>query len=221
VVIFFAVDFVARMVLVREVPARYKLILIKETVGYKYLSLDCRLSGTVSEDWDEEEALRAKKERREPKPEPVQTRDRQLFKFLFSWGTLIDVAAVLPSFIILALRVNSNATSFFRIFRMFRIFKMSKQFMAVIGVFRKALVRSNDAIIILSFGLVVAVVVLGCIEYSVEVGDFVVNTDYPTGAYINRMVDDQTRISPYTSIPVSMYWAVITLSTIGYGKLVR
>lgn len=177
-----------------------------------------RLSGTISEDWDLDEAAAAKTANREPCKEPLQSSTQQLMSFIFSLGTFIDVAAIFPSLIILSLQVHSNSTSFIRIFRMFRIFKMSKRFMAVIGVFRNALARSSDAIIILSCSLVVTVIVLGCIEYSVELGTFTVNSEYPTGAFINQLPDNQSRISPYTSIPVSMYWAMITLSTIGYGK---
>lgn len=191
-------------------------------VYYESLVTDpvCRLSGTVSDDWDYEEAIKAKEQSREPAKDPQQTPRQQVIAFLFSFSSFVDIAAIFPSLIILSLRVNSNSTSFIRIFRIFRIFKMSKQLNGVIGVFRNALVKSKDAITILSFSLVVVVVVLGCIEYAIESGTFTVNSDYPTGAFINKLPDDQTRISPYTSIPVSMYWAMITLSTIGYGMSV-
>ena len=172
----------------------------------------------MSDDWDYNERKLAEKQKREPRPDPVRSWKKQLMYFIFSFGTLVDLLAIVPAFILIFLHASSSSTAFFRIFRMFRIFKMSKKFIGVIGVFRNSLKNSKDALIILAFSLVVAVVVLACIEYSLELGTFTVNADYPLGEFVNNLEGGQSRMSPYTSIPVAMYWAVITLSTIGYGE---
>jgi hypothetical protein len=176
-----------------------------------------RVSGTIADDWDHEEQVRAKRDKEVPHTDPVQTHTEQFINFWFSIGTLVDLAAILPSLVILFVGgVNTSSTSFIRIFRMFRIFKMSKQFSAVITVFRNALRKSKDALIILALGLVIIVIVLGTIQYAIEGGTFTVSADFPDGAYVNNY-HFGIRESPYTSIPVSIYWATVTVTTVGYG----
>jgi voltage-gated potassium channel len=157
---------------------------------------------------------------------PLQT---ILCKFLFSFGTLIDVASVLPYYIGLsspkfAEGHTSSTASFIRIMRVFRIFRG-----AVLkdgdmpGILQRALSESSDAFILMGLLLVMATIIAGCIMYAAESGTFRITTDYPHGEYFrfNKLVGDyEATPSPFDSIPTSMYWGVATLTTVGYGTVV-
>ena len=68
------------------------------------------------------------------------------------------------------------------------------------------------------FFSILAVIVFGTIMYYVESGEFEVTEEYPEGVYLRwDYVKNQKEISPFGSILVSMYWAVVTTTTVGYG----
>ena len=66
------------------------------------------------------------------------------------------------------------------------------------------------------FFVVVAVIIFGCLIYLVEEGTFTINENYPNGAYLIKSTDgSSTVVSPFSSIPIGIYWAISTATGSG------
>jgi voltage-gated potassium channel len=118
--------------------------------------------------------------------------------YVLSFFGLIDLLSFLPTYLSL-LVPGSQAFAVIRIFRvvrMFRIFKLAAHLhqARVIGA---ALRASRPKIIVFLLVMAAIVTTMGAVMYLVEGEEH-----------------------GFTSIPKSMYWAVITLTTVGYGDLV-
>lgn len=110
---------------------------------------------------------------------------------------VIDLVAILPTY--LALVVPGAQTLLvlraLRILRVFRIFKLAA-FLDEAAALRAALVGSRRKILVFFAGVLVLVLILGSTMYLVE-----------------------GEANGFVSIPRSIYWAIVTLTTVGYGDL--
>ena len=141
--------------------------------------------------------------------------------FFFRPMNILDLVAILPLFIQFIatelLQQNSEASAVLavlrvvRLARLFRVVKVSK-YSKPWKIVENTMARSTDALTLLAFlGGVIVVVVSGFIYYA-ERGTW--NEDQRV------WYRDDGEVSPYQSIPHSFYWAIITLTTVGYGDQV-
>lgn len=121
-------------------------------------------------------------------------------KYMLSPGALIDLIAIIPSFLHAFIGLDLRVLRMLRLLRILRLFRLTaytKPAQMIANVFRK---RANE--LALSFILAMFLIIIAsCILYFAE-------HLYP---------DEET--SKFTSIPATLWWSVVTLTTTGYGDM--
>jgi len=115
-----------------------------------------------------------------------------------SFFGMVDLLAVLPTYLSLFIP-GARVLDVIRILRMLRIFRVMKmvQYVDDGDLLLNALVSSRRKIGIFLFAVITLVVILGSLMFIIEA--------------------DET--SGFTSIPAGIYWAIVTLTTVGYGDI--
>ncbi|MBA7518982.1 hypothetical protein ES705_11056 [subsurface metagenome] len=122
---------------------------------------------------------------------------KHAWKYIFSFYGIIDLLAILPAFVGIFI---SGAHSLlviraFRLFRIFRVLKISRYSKAG-KTLANALVASRGKIGVFLFAIATTILIIGTLMYLIE-----------------------GEVNGFTSIPKSIYWAVVTLTTVGYGDI--
>lgn len=124
--------------------------------------------------------------------EPVRGRLRYALTFM----ALVDLLAVLPFY----LQVRQVDLRFIRSVRLFRLFRLLKLARYSVGLqtLGHAIRKKKEELLIIFFVLMLLLVLSSSVMYFAE---------------------HEAQPKAFTSIPSSMWWAIITLTTVGYGDI--
>jgi voltage-gated potassium channel len=119
------------------------------------------------------------------------------WQYVFSFLGLIDLLAIIPGYISLFVPGTQSLLVLraLRLLRIFRIFKLS-HFLSEMHFLATALKGSMRKISIFMLVVLTLVIIMGSIMYLVEGGR-----------------------NGFNSIPESIYWAIVTITTVGYGDI--
>lgn len=118
-------------------------------------------------------------------------------KYIFSFYGIIDFLSTIPLYVSFIFAGSSFLLTVrsLRLLRVFRILKVTR-YIGESNKLRKALIDSRPKILVFLFAVLIISIIAGTIMYIVE--------------------GEQ---SGFVSIPVSVYWCIVTLTTVGFGDI--
>jgi len=151
-----------------------------------------------------------------------------LFWYFFSLNGIIDLCAVLPLFIQLGLgeSVTTGATVFIRVARAFRLVRFFRFFdnsttSSLLYVLQHTVSRSLWTLLFMLLVFLILSFIFAFIIFAFERGTFEVTTEHPNGAYYRmNPYNNEKEESPFRSLSTSLYFTIISMTTVGYGDLV-
>ena len=122
---------------------------------------------------------------------------RKPFKYIFSFYGIIDFVSTIPLYLsyLLAGSQVLLAIRAFRLLRVFRILKLVK-YIGEASQLQAALRASKAKILVFIYSVLILSVIMGTLMYIIESDE-----------------------AGFTSIPRSIYWTIVTLTTVGYGDI--
>ena len=118
-------------------------------------------------------------------------------RYVFSFFGLVDLLALLPTYLSLLIPGSQSLVAIrsLRLMRIFRIFKLGR-YLKEADTFRRILRNSLPKIVVFLTAVLIMVSIVGATMHLVEGPEH-----------------------GFTSVPQSMYWAIVTLTTVGYGDI--
>ncbi|WP_420149471.1 ion transporter [Spirosoma sp.] len=123
---------------------------------------------------------------------------RQPIRYIFSFFGLVDLLSFLPAYLGLFM-FGAHEFAAVRILRLLRVFRILKlgEYTEAASILAYSLRESRAKITVFFVAIFALVITLGSMMYVVE-----------------------GHANGFQSIPLSIYWAVITITTVGYGDIV-
>ncbi|MBD3862237.1 MAG: voltage-gated potassium channel [Olleya marilimosa] len=119
------------------------------------------------------------------------------FKYIFSFYGILDLLSTIPMYISFVF-AGSHALVTLRALRLLRVFRILKlaRYLGASNQLRDSIIASRVKIFVFLFAVLISSVIFGTIMYLVEGED-----------------------NGFTNIPKSVYWCIVTLTTVGFGDI--
>ncbi len=119
-------------------------------------------------------------------------------RYARSFFGIVDVLAILPTYLSLLFPGAESLLVIrgLRLLRVFRVFKLAR-FLGQASLLGRALMNSREKIIVFLGTVLILVTILGAAMYLIEGEE-----------------------NGFTSMPMSVYWAIVTMTTVGYGDII-
>ncbi|WP_299102752.1 ion transporter [uncultured Winogradskyella sp.] len=116
-------------------------------------------------------------------------------KFIFSFFGIIDLLAILPFY--LSFGIDLRSLRLLRMFRLFRLFKMMR--------YNKAMKHFAQAMMVAKEQIILFMIITLMLIYFAAVGIY--------------YFENEAQPEHFTSIFDSLWWSIVTLTTVGYGDV--
>lgn len=118
-------------------------------------------------------------------------------KYIFSFYGIIDFLATIPKYVSLIF-VGTQVFIALRALRLLRVFRILKlaRYLGASNILASSLKASRAKILVFLYTVIIVCIIFGTMMYLIE--------------------GEQ---SGFTSIPVSIYWCIVTLTTVGFGDI--
>ncbi|RZF49699.1 ion transporter [Acinetobacter halotolerans] len=126
--------------------------------------------------------------------DPTTPAWQQRFKWMKSGGAIIDLLAILPAYLNFFVNFDLRVL---RILRLLRLLKLTRYFVSL-QILLRVIQREKGSFQAVIFILVIMIIMTASAMYVVE---------------------NKVQPEAFSSIPQSMWWAVVTLTTVGYGDV--
>ena len=122
---------------------------------------------------------------------------RRPLRYATSFFGIVDLLAIVPTYLSVFVP-GSHYLLVIRILRLLRVFRLLKlsEYVIEADILKRALRASRRKISVFISAVVLLVVIIGSLMYVIE-----------------------GEANGFTSIPRSIYWAIVTMTTVGYGDL--
>lgn len=119
------------------------------------------------------------------------------WRYIFSFYGIVDFLSTIPMYLSLIF-VGTQALVALRALRLLRIFRILKlaRYLGASNMLVSALRASRAKIMVFLFAVLILCVIFGTLMYLIE-----------------------GEASGFSSIPVSVYWCIVTLTTVGFGDI--
>lgn len=122
---------------------------------------------------------------------------RGRFRYMFTFMALIDLLAILPFYIPMLIAIDLRMLRALRLLRLFRLFKVAR-YTSAMRILSNVIRRQKEQLFITLIVIGIMLVLVSSLMFYVE---------------------KEAQPDAFGSIPQTMWWGIVTLTTVGYGDV--